>query len=124
MIIHMFRSFRYITACALLIALCQCKGKPAMPAGDKDNGGLALPDGFEAVVVVDSIPSAPSDVFVVAYPHSLSDWEVAQQYLITWAMFVFSATIALGNSTWHNPKFVFLSLAICVAGLLMVGLVS
>ena len=40
--------------------LFQCvenKEKP-LPAGDPDNGGLILPEGFEAVVVVDSIGSA------------------------------------------------------------------
>src|SRR5688572_21400138 len=28
---------------------------PSLPPADKDNGGLVLPGGFEAVVVVDSI---------------------------------------------------------------------
>ncbi|WP_246474309.1 PQQ-dependent sugar dehydrogenase [Arenibacter arenosicollis] len=42
----------------LLIAgvLVQCT--EALPPGDPDNGGLALPEGFEAVVVVDSIGPA------------------------------------------------------------------
>lgn len=35
------------------MSLCQCS--PEMPAGDPDNGGLFLPDEFEAVVVVDSL---------------------------------------------------------------------
>ena len=42
---------------ALLIisfAFSQCKSGP--PKGDSDNGGLLLPGGFEAVVVVDSLP--------------------------------------------------------------------
>ena len=42
---------------ALLIisfAFSQCKNGP--PKGDPDNGGLLLPGGFEAVVVVDSLP--------------------------------------------------------------------
>ena len=42
---------------ALLIisfAFSQCKSGP--PKGDPDNGGLLLPGGFEAVVVVDSLP--------------------------------------------------------------------
>ena len=29
-----------------------------LPAGDRDNGGLFLPDGFEALVVADSIGNA------------------------------------------------------------------
>jgi len=28
---------------------------PGLPPGDQDNGGLFLPDGFESVVVVDSV---------------------------------------------------------------------
>ena len=43
--------------CALLIisfAFSQCKN--GTPHGDPDNGGLLLPEGFEAVVVVDSLP--------------------------------------------------------------------
>ncbi|EAR01860.1 PQQ-dependent sugar dehydrogenase [Maribacter sp. HTCC2170] len=40
--------------------LIQCKQNKEMPLppGDPDNGGLILPEGFEAVVVVDSIGSA------------------------------------------------------------------
>lgn len=32
--------------------------RPGLPSGDKDNGGLLLPDGFQAVVVADSIGRA------------------------------------------------------------------
>jgi len=32
--------------------------RPDLPSGDKDNGGLLLPDGFQAVVVADSIGRA------------------------------------------------------------------
>ncbi|MDH3712003.1 MAG: PQQ-dependent sugar dehydrogenase, partial [Cyclobacteriaceae bacterium] len=39
------------------MGLTHCQQK-ALPDGDPDNGGLFLPDGFEAVVVVDSIGSA------------------------------------------------------------------
>ena len=38
--------------------ITQCNEKTQLPAGDSDNGGLVIPDGFEAVVVVDSIGSA------------------------------------------------------------------
>ena len=45
-----------IPAMALLIlGICQCSPKPELPIGDPDNGGLILPDNFEAVVVVDSV---------------------------------------------------------------------
>lgn len=37
---------------------CQQAYDDGLPAGDLDNGGLLLPDGFEAVVVVDSIGPA------------------------------------------------------------------
>ena len=43
---------------ALMAILTQCKPKEkervSLPPGDKDNGGLLLPGGFEAVVVADS----------------------------------------------------------------------
>src|SRR5680860_528467 len=35
-----------------------CSQKSSLPAGDIDNGGLFLPDKFEAVVVADSIGNA------------------------------------------------------------------
>lgn len=38
--------------------LARCNSKGTLPKGDTDNGGLSLPDGFEALVVVDSIGSA------------------------------------------------------------------
>jgi glucose/arabinose dehydrogenase len=43
----------------LLLIACSfhCK-KSNSPAGDPDNGGLILPEGFEAVVVVDSLKGA------------------------------------------------------------------
>ena len=43
---------------AMTMLLCQCtqnETKYTLPKGDADNGKLALPDGFEAVVVVDSV---------------------------------------------------------------------
>ncbi|HEX8038094.1 MAG TPA: cytochrome C, partial [Chryseosolibacter sp.] len=33
----------------------KCSSTGELPAGEADNGGLFLPDGFEAVVVVDSL---------------------------------------------------------------------
>ena len=47
------RPFNYILLLVLL-GITQCKSGP--PPGDPDNGGLLLPDGFEAIVVVDSLP--------------------------------------------------------------------
>lgn len=40
----------------VLIVFAQCKH--GLPSGDKDNGGLFLPDKFEAVVVADSVGGA------------------------------------------------------------------
>jgi glucose/arabinose dehydrogenase/cytochrome c553 len=42
---------------ATLLLACNQQG-PGLPPGDKDNGGLLLPDGFQAVVVADSIGRA------------------------------------------------------------------
>ena len=39
----------------LLVAACRSHS-PELPPGSPDNGGLSLPDGFEAVVVADSVP--------------------------------------------------------------------
>jgi len=55
-----------------VILLVQCGEKDKLPKGDTDNGGLFLPDDFEAVVVVDSIEekarhitvSEKGDIFV------------------------------------------------------------
>jgi len=44
--------FRLFT---LSMAFYSCKPPGGLPSADKDNGGLALPDGFNAVVVVDSL---------------------------------------------------------------------
>lgn len=45
-----------IFSCVSLIV--SCGPKDTLPKGDRDNGGLFLPDGFEAVVVIDSIGRA------------------------------------------------------------------
>lgn len=51
---------RLFIVLSALICLEQCsnKGTTALPPGDPDNGGLYLPDGFDAVVVADSIGRA------------------------------------------------------------------
>ncbi|WP_162341141.1 c-type cytochrome [Cyclobacterium salsum] len=53
---HYCQSLPFIWIIILLISSCQ-QG-PNLPEADPDNGGLFLPDGFEAVVVVDSIGRA------------------------------------------------------------------
>lgn len=58
-----FKDFRYvkgvfsIVLAHFLLPLClmQCQHRDKLPEGDPDNGGLYLPGGFEALVVVDSI---------------------------------------------------------------------
>ena len=42
----------------LAVAASAACGAPALPPGSPDNGGLALPDGFEAVVVHDGVGRA------------------------------------------------------------------
>ncbi|MEX2512224.1 MAG: c-type cytochrome [Cyclobacteriaceae bacterium] len=42
----------------MIVCLTACQSRSHLPAADPDNGGLFLPDGFEAVVVVDSIGRA------------------------------------------------------------------
>ncbi|MEQ8810691.1 MAG: cytochrome C, partial [Imperialibacter sp.] len=39
----------------MLVASMSCSTSPELPPGDPDNGGLFLPGGFEALVVVDSL---------------------------------------------------------------------
>lgn len=54
--LHEIRSHLVLVLLILLLfAMTQCSTKEELPAGDPDNGGLFLPDGFEAVVVVDSL---------------------------------------------------------------------
>lgn len=50
------RRLRPVLWGAILLVGTQCTSEKGLPPGDPDNGGLSLPDGFEAVVVVDSIP--------------------------------------------------------------------
>ena len=51
----MIHSMKIPIIILLVLAFCQCNSEDTLPAGDPDNGGLILPDNFEAVVVVDSI---------------------------------------------------------------------
>jgi glucose/arabinose dehydrogenase/mono/diheme cytochrome c family protein len=53
-----FSSLQLLLLLFILIGFSQCKEADKLPAGDPDNGGLALPDGFEAVVVSDSVGRA------------------------------------------------------------------
>src|SRR6476620_7745907 len=46
----MLRSFLFL----LTVSAIQCNVRTELPKGDPGNGGLFLPDGFEAVVVADS----------------------------------------------------------------------
>lgn len=39
----------------IVVSFVQCTQKPILPPGDPDNGGLLIPDNFEALVVTDSI---------------------------------------------------------------------
>jgi glucose/arabinose dehydrogenase/mono/diheme cytochrome c family protein len=48
----------FISLIAGILVLCTDNKETQLPSGDPDNGGLILPEGFEAVVVVDSIGSA------------------------------------------------------------------
>lgn len=50
----------YVTSFLIVIIICftNCKGTNDLPLSDSGNGGLLFPDGFEAVVVADSIGRA------------------------------------------------------------------
>src|SRR5690606_23297164 len=48
-----FSGLQLLLLLFILIGYSQCKEADKLPPGDPDNGGLALPDGFEAVVVSD-----------------------------------------------------------------------
>jgi glucose/arabinose dehydrogenase/mono/diheme cytochrome c family protein len=47
-----------------MLLFTQCDEKLTLPPGDRENGGLFLPDGFEAVVVVDSLPGRARHIAV------------------------------------------------------------
>ena len=54
---------RFLFSFLLIISLTQCK-RHGLPPGDADNGGLTLPGGFQAVVVVDSLDGAARHIAV------------------------------------------------------------
>lgn len=45
--------YAFVFSCLICVIFCQCSQK--LPTGDPNNGGLFLPEGFEALVVVDSL---------------------------------------------------------------------
>ncbi|MGH2647361.1 MAG: cytochrome C, partial [Ginsengibacter sp.] len=55
--------FRFLLSFLFIISLTQCK-RHGLPPGDTDNGGLVLPQGFEAVVVVNSLDGAARHIAV------------------------------------------------------------
>lgn len=52
------RAFYFLGFCLCVTFLFSCSQQQNLPQGDKENAGLFLPDGFEALVVVDSIGRA------------------------------------------------------------------
>lgn len=48
----------WFSVSVLILLTCTMCNRPELPAGDPDNGGLFLPEGFEAIVVTDSTPGA------------------------------------------------------------------
>lgn len=59
----MKKHFRLLVGMGILICFSMCK-QNGLPSGDPDNDGLFLPDGFEAVVVADSVPGAVRHIAV------------------------------------------------------------
>lgn len=47
-----------IVAFFILVSFTMCRQSSELPVADSDNGGLFLPEGFEALTVTDSIPGA------------------------------------------------------------------
>ena len=60
------RSSRLLTliSFAVLLYFTQCRRHQGLPDADPDNGGLFLPDGFGAVVVIDSLSGAARHIAV------------------------------------------------------------
>ena len=60
------RSSRLLTliSFAVLLYFTQCRRHRGLPDADPDNGGLFLPDGFGAVVVIDSLSGAARHIAV------------------------------------------------------------
>jgi hypothetical protein len=59
--------FICIILCSFILVSCK-PGADKLPASDKDNGGLILPGGFEAMVVIDSIGGGPAVATEVKQP--------------------------------------------------------
>lgn len=55
--------FNYILLFSFIFFF-RCQEKNELPAGDEGNGGLFLPDGFDALVVVDSLPGRARHISV------------------------------------------------------------
>ena len=72
---NMTRSYRFMTIklCLLILVtsifFTQCKTPVPLPKGDADNGGLFLPDNFEALVVADS--TGPARHLAVMNAHAV-----------------------------------------------------
>ncbi|MFC6102748.1 c-type cytochrome [Olivibacter domesticus] len=62
-IIPQLLHLRFIRKINLILIICfglaGCYSRPQLPEGDRDNGGLYLPGGFEALVAVDSLGGGP-----------------------------------------------------------------
>src|SRR5690606_1705022 len=55
---NLYPSLFFVLSSLIVIVFSQCTAKDPLPPGDPNNGGLFLPDGFEAVVVTDSVGRA------------------------------------------------------------------
>lgn len=76
--------FKGILIFLTIISFAQCEEKDDLPPGDPDNGGLSLPDNFEALVITDSIGRARhiavkenGDIYVKLKNSSLEGGNVA-----------------------------------------------
>jgi glucose/arabinose dehydrogenase/cytochrome c553 len=58
-----WNSFRLIICLGIFACFAGCK-QTGLPPGDPGNGGLFLPEGFEAMVVADSVPGASRHIAV------------------------------------------------------------
>ena len=58
MILSKVHFFNLLSIISVIVLFFSCDQKSKLPPGDVDNGGLFLPDSFEAVVVADSIGRA------------------------------------------------------------------
>ena len=58
MLLSKVRFFNLLLTLLLVAFLLNCSQKSNLPEADIDNGGLFLPDGFDALAVIDSIGRA------------------------------------------------------------------